>query len=308
MIMKKYKFKVFIVILFVSTFVLSIKMLIYFNISFDVNDVFLDELVNYSNSMNSNYFNIVKYIKKIDFNPLSFWENNYTFKEVINKKEENIIVVDKEENIIEDDKPIIYIYNTHQKEKYATSKNDSYNIDSTVLHASFILQEKLKEYNISSIVEKEDISNLLRINGWNYASSYLITEMLLKEAVDDYPTLKVFVDLHRDSVSKSISTAVIDNKSYARVMFVVGMSHSNYKDNLSNANFINSYINTNYPGLSRGVYKKDTSMGNGVYNQHLNSNCFLIEVGGEKNTIEEVTNTISVIAEVINMYLGEKNG
>ena len=42
---------------------------------------------------------------------------------------------------------------------------------------------------------------------------------------------------------------------------------------------------------------------NGVYNQDLSSNSLLIELGATDNTIEEVLNTLNVIAEVLKEYI-----
>lgn len=37
--------------------------------------------------------------------------------------------------------------------------------------------------------------------------------------------------------------------------------------------------------------------------QNLSPNCILIEVGGNENTIEEVYNTIEVLADILNKYI-----
>ena len=44
-----------------------------------------------------------------------------------------------------------------------------------------------------------------------------------------------------------------------------------------------------------------------LYNQDISSNCILIEVGGIDNNIEEVSNTISAIADMLNTYIGENH-
>ena len=40
-----------------------------------------------------------------------------------------------------------------------------------------MLQENLKQEGIISIVEEQNVEELLRINNWNYSSSYKITKM-----------------------------------------------------------------------------------------------------------------------------------
>ena len=58
--------------------------------------------------------------------------------------------------------PIVYIYNTHNKEQYNYDKNAPYNIIPTVLNTSYMLKEFLSKNNIESIVEERDISKILK--------------------------------------------------------------------------------------------------------------------------------------------------
>ena len=128
--------------------------------------------------------------------------------------------------------------------------------------------------------------------------------MFLEKSKKENPTLTYFIDLHRDSVNKKISTIEINGKQYAKTMFLLGLENEKYKLNESVITKMENYLNKNYPGLSRGIYRKQGKGVNGVYNQDFSSFCLLIEVGGEENNIEEVENTITVIAEMINKYIG----
>ena len=71
-------------------------------------------------------------------------------------------------------------------------------------------------------------------------------------------------------------------------------------------NKINDKLNLAYPGLSRGVIKKEGPNVNGVYNQDISPNSILIEVGGYENKIDEVYNTINVLGEIIGEIINEK--
>lgn len=90
-------------------------------------------------------------------------------------------------------------------------------------------------------------------------------------------------------------------------MFVVGLDHKNYEPNLNLANELNNIIEEKYPGISRGISKKTGKGVNGIYNQDISSNSMLIEVGGVDNTIEEVNNTMDVLAEIISNYIKERD-
>lgn len=200
-------------------------------------------------------------------------------------------------------KPIIYLYNTHQLENYNNKNLSIYNITPNVLMASYILKEKLNKNGISTIVEDTNLSEFLNLNHWNYASSYKATRMLLLEKMNKYDSLKYFIDIHRDSVNKNITTTTINGKVYAKILFVVGLEHNNYKENISNVEKINDIANKYYPGLSRGIYKKEGPGVDGIYNQDISSNSILIELGGVDNNIDEVLNTTEAISNILYYYI-----
>lgn len=41
--------------------------------------------------------------------------------------------------------------------------------------------------------------------------------------------LQYFIDIHRDSQRKKVTTATVNGKSYAKLVFVVGAEHANYE-------------------------------------------------------------------------------
>lgn len=199
--------------------------------------------------------------------------------------------------------PILYIYNTHQTEGYQKSNNASYNITPSVLMASYILRESLNDLGIPSLVETNDIAELLRVHSWKYSYSYAASKILLEDAMKKNPTLTYFIDLHRDSMSYDITTTTIENKKYAKVLFVIGKDNPNYEKNLKMAESINNYIKGIHPNLTRGISQKGGSGVNGIYNQNVSPNAILIELGGQYNNITEINNTLSILAEAIYHYV-----
>ena len=189
-------------------------------------------------------------------------------------------------NPVDVDNPIIYIYNTHQLENYDNKNLDIYGITPNVLMASYILKEKLNKLGLSTIVEDTNMADFLTINGWGSSLSYKASRLLIMDKKSKYSSLKYFIDIHRDSITKEVSTANIEGKNYAKILFVVGLEHDNYKANLETVTNINNLFNEYYPGLSRGIYKKEGPGVDGIYNQDISSNSILIEVGGYENNIE----------------------
>ena len=195
--------------------------------------------------------------------------------------------------------PLVYIYNTHQLENFSMENLAPYNIKPNVLMASYILREHLNSLGIPTIVETADITEILRINNWAYRFSYQASRMLIKDAMEKNPTIEYLIDLHRDAVPHNISTAEINGINHARIMFVVGREHANYKENLRIATALNDLIVADNPTLSRGIMIKEGPGVNGIYNQDLSGNAILIELGGQFNTIEEVNNTMPILARVL---------
>ena len=160
--------------------------------------------------------------------------------------------------------------------------------------ASYLLKEKLNSKGLSTIVEDSNLSEFLSINNWNHASSYKASRIFILDKKNKYNTLKYFIDIHRDSVNKNVTSVNINGKDYARILFVVGLEHDNYKDNLKLSEDLNNLFNKYYKGLSRGIYKKEGPGVDGIYNQDISPNSILIEVGGVDNNIDEVLNTTTL--------------
>lgn len=207
-------------------------------------------------------------------------------------------------NPIDVSKPLIYIYNTHQLENYAATYLADYNIQPNVLMASYLLKEKLNSLNIPTIVESSNITEVLRVNNWNYAYSYKASRYFIDDVLEkNTSSLTYLIDIHRDAARRDITTAVIDDISYARVMFVVGLDHANYESNLKLANDLNDLIKKESPQFTRGVLKKGGPGVNGIYNQDAHNGAILIEVGGVDNTIDEVANTINMLSKILFNYI-----
>lgn len=199
--------------------------------------------------------------------------------------------------------PIIYLYNSHQLENYSNENLSIYGITPNVLMGSYLLREKLNKLELPTIVEETNMSDILTKNNWNYSYSYQASRSVLEQKKTKYTTLKYFIDIHRDSVSKEYSTITINEKSYAKILFVIGKDHQNWEQNNKLAITLNNLIESKYKGLSRGVIGKTGINVNGIYNQDVSPNCILIEVGGVDNTIEEVNNTMDAIAHILSLHI-----
>lgn len=184
----------------------------------------------------------------------------------------------------------IYIYNTHQSEKYA---------DFDVLNAALNLKNILADFNIEAIVEETNITEEVKKNNYTYSQSYRVTKSLMTNYLNK--DISLFIDLHRDSSAKNITTTTVDGVNFAKMMFVVGGKHESYMENYRVSDAINKILKNNNNQISRGLLLRKSSS----YNQELDPNVVLIELGGPENTKEEVLNTLHVLAKSIYEYLEE---
>lgn len=193
----------------------------------------------------------------------------------------------------------VYIYNTHDTEKYNLPYTSDYSIIPDVTLASKILKEYLKNYNIDSYIETSSMKEYLSKNKFKYTDSYKASRYYLeKNLTKDY---KLILDIHRDSLRHKYTLYEKDNKKYARILFIIGASNKDYKKNKLIADNLNTRLNNEYKGISRGVtLREDIS-----YNQDLNNKIILIKIGGIDSTLEEVNNTMEVLAKIISDYIKE---
>lgn len=310
--------KIFFIVILIMTYIFTLQMLNKINL--DVKDKRLYKfLINNSTTLSSN--NSYDTLKKIiNFKPNSLISNNLVYDKKTSTKPNDEVISqndNKDESnqaqtkpvVKEEDKrPTVYIYNTHQSENYNGEYLADYSITPNVLMASYMLKEDLEEYGIYSYVEEDSVSTVLNKNKWKYYKSYTVTKSFMEKRKKEMPTLKYYIDLHRDSVKRKYTTTEINDVSYAKIMLLVGLDHKNYQVNLQEAKKINNKLNKEYPGLSRGIYKKSGKGVNGIYNQDFSKYTFLFEVGGTDNNIQEVNNSISVLAKILNEYIKEEEG
>lgn len=227
----------------------------------------------------------------------------YVFQEKLNDSVMAFDDKEDEEEVSGDSIPAVYIYNTHPNEQYDSAYLENYNIRSDVMIAAKILKEYLKDLEIESIVETNNVTDKLNNLGWKYGSSYKVSRMFLEKTKENNPSLNYFIDLHRDAGTHKSTTTEIDNEYYAKILFVVGLDNKNYESNLQIANKICDNLKEYDEDLCRGIMKKSGSNVNGIYNQDFHQNTLLIEVGGERNNINEVNNSLKVLASALAAYI-----
>ncbi|NIK27158.1 stage II sporulation protein P [Thalassobacillus devorans] len=215
---------------------------------------------------------------------------------------------EKRERQVIEDKSVL-IYHSHSWEAFnplltGESNQDasSTNPDVNVIAVGSKLKKELETRGIGAVHDRTDMTRGLKEKGWNYNHSYVLSRELVQEALAQDDRLTYLVDIHRDSQPKKITTQTINGIEYARLFFIVGKENENFEKNLAIAKEIHEALESQYPGISRGVFIKTKMEGNGIYNQDLTERAMLLEFGGVDNNLTELYNSIEAFADVFADY------
>jgi stage II sporulation protein P len=140
----------------------------------------------------------------------------------------------------------------------------------------------------------------------DYPTSYIKSEPTAKRLAEENPELKVLLDVHRDAGLPAKETVSVGGQDSARIMIVVGNDnnlpypHWEWQENYAFAQKVARGLEERYPGVLKQVRLKD-----GRYNQHISPGAILVEVGSEKNTLDEVLVASRCFATVLAGVIGE---
>lgn len=190
--------------------------------------------------------------------------------------------------------PTVLILHTHTTESYTQQQTDYKEI------AAF---RTLDEEN-NMIQVGEHVAQLLRQQGIqvlhdttlhdypSYTGSYNNSRQTVKKYLEQYPSIQVVLDLHRDAAehdngSQMATEATVDGKDAAQLMLVVGTNaggllHPNWQENMALAAKLQTLLEKQWPGVCRPICFRSER-----FNQDLLPGALLVEVGAAGNTLEE---------------------
>lgn len=214
------------------------------------------------------------------------------------------------------DEPQVLIYHTHATESYETATRDYY--DKT-------FNSRTRDDNKNMNMVGEQIAAELRAAGIgvihdktqhdypSYTGAYELSMKTIQKHLKEHPSIRVVLDVHRDAIQRNdgtriAPTATVNGKKAAQIMIIAGaekqgdITHDFYK-NLRFAAFLQSELETAYPGLMRPVafdYRK--------YNQSASPGALLLEIGGHGNSLEEARYTGELAGKAIAVALKKLGG
>jgi len=204
------------------------------------------------------------------------------------------------------DKPTVLIIHTHSTESYTASPGEDYRETS----AFRTLDE---DYNMISI--GAHLAELLEAGGItvlhdrqlhdypSYNGSYNHSRASVKAYLQEHPSIRLVLDLHRDASGDNRNQmrthAKIRDQDSAQLMLVVGtdaagLKHPAWEENLALGLKLQVQMERTFPGIMRYVNLRSQR-----FNQDLSSGMLLVEVGAAGNTHAEALRAVSALAEGI---------
>lgn len=200
---------------------------------------------------------------------------------------------EKPEPVVFGDEPAVLIVHTHATESYLPASEGNYHTKkkaNTVRDVGSVLAQTLKDEGIMSVHDLTLHDN--PSYNQSYSRSYETIEALLKK----YPTIKCVIDLHRDAIASDskAQTVSVGGRQCASYSFVVSNQVPTYDANLKFIKRLNKEASGSYSGFCGKVLERGYR-----YNQDLSSHYMLLEIGYNRNDIEEARNTAEVFGKVL---------
>lgn len=208
----------------------------------------------------------------------------------------------------ESDEAQVLIFHTHTTESYLEYDEGYY-------HESFYPRSEDETKNMISV--GAEIAKSLRAKGIGvihatevhdspeYTGAYSRSWETISRYVEQYPSIKVVLDIHRDSIAGEDGTKVkptfeVNGRKAAQIMIMAGCDINGYYDfpdweyNLRFALKLQQQAEQMYPGMTRPLYFGDFS-----YNMPISRGSLLIEMGTDVNTVSEAQYTGELLGNVL---------
>ena len=211
--------------------------------------------------------------------------------------------------------PQVLIVHTHGSEAYTPDGADTYvatgecrttDTEKSVVRVGDEIAKVLTEMGLT-VVHDTGLYDYPEYNG-----AYDRSLAAVEDWLEQYPTIQVVLDVHRDAligadgtVYKPITT--INGEPCAQVMLVMGSNalydHPGWLENLALAVQVQKEMNTLWPTLARPIGLRENR-----YNQQTAPGAMLVEVGSHGNTLQEALAAARMFARALGAVLLEYKG
>lgn len=203
--------------------------------------------------------------------------------------------------------PTVLIIHTHTCESYTKQSGQDYKEYTAYRTVN-------EEYNMVAVGDR--LTQLLEAAGIqvihdrqihdypSYSDAYDNSRDAAQEYIDQYPTIRVVLDLHRDAVqnadgSQYATSCMVNGTKVAQLMLVVGsdasgLTHPHWQENLAEAIKLQAVLERLAPGITRPCILRAQR-----FNHDLTTGAMLVEVGTAGNTLAEAMGAIAVLADAL---------
>lgn len=191
--------------------------------------------------------------------------------------------------------PQILIMHTHGSEAYTMADGDDYTPSDTARTTDADYNVIRVGEEMKTVFEEMGLSVVHDTTLYDYPSytgSYARSLQGIQQYLEEYPTISIVLDVHRDALIGSNGTAykvtdTIDGQTIAQVMLVVGtndggLEHPGWENNLTLAAYIQARMLSIHSTFPRPVNLRSQR-----FNQHMTAGSLLVEVGTSGNTLQE---------------------
>lgn len=206
------------------------------------------------------------------------------------------------------DAPTVLIFHSHGTESYTMTAQTQYKeyggkyrTDDTrynIISMGDALAQLLEEAGIGVIHDRTPHDKD------DYLDSYANSRKAVQRYLQQYPTIRLVLDLHRDAATYADGTqwatsATVNGSPSAQLMFVVGTDasgnhHPNWQQNLAVAEKLHVLMEKAAPGITRPVDLRSQR-----FNHDLSPAAMIVEVGSAGNTHPEALAAIPILANAI---------
>ena len=214
---------------------------------------------------------------------------------------------------LEGDGPQILIIHTHTTEAYTPDGTDIYTDSGN---------SRTTDHYYNMVRVGEEVAKVLREAGWSvihdtgcydypvYNGAYTRSGAAAEKWLEQYPSIEIILDLHRDALIASDgtvykTTAEVEGEKVAQVMLVVGtdaggQTHDGWRENLALAVEVQNGLNQLWPSLARPMVLRSSR-----FNQQLVPGALLVEIGSHGNTLQEALAAARLFAQSFSETLKE---
>lgn len=212
------------------------------------------------------------------------------------------------------EEPTILVYHSHTTESY-TLLDVGYYTASLDVRSSDTARNMVRVGDeLVAYLEKAGFTVVhdRTIHDKSYNAAYDSSREAMKKYLEQYPTIQVTIDVHRDSITydnktKVKPTAKVDGKKAAKMMIIAGCEYGvvedypNWEDNLRFDLNIQKKMAESYPGLMRPILFSQRK-----YNMNMTKYSFLLEVGTDANTLDEACYSARLFGKALGELLKDE--